>query len=80
MRRNWTVVLCLGLAIIFLVGLAQAQSRIKRVAKSTSPKSAESQEAKQITCTDKVVDAQGRPIAGAKVTLHEMIYNSASYS
>jgi uncharacterized GH25 family protein len=79
MRIYWIVVLCLGLAIIFLVGLAHAQSRIKRVTQSTSTQSAESQEAKQITCTGKVVDAQGRPIAGAKVRLYER-YARPAYS
>ena len=59
MRRNWTMVSCLGLAIIFVVGLAPARS----------------EQAKQITCTGKVVDEQDRPITGAKVKLHEMIYN-----
>jgi protocatechuate 3,4-dioxygenase beta subunit len=38
------------------------------------------EEAKQITCTGKVVDDQGRPIAGAKVALHEMVYGQTAYS
>ena len=59
MRRNWTTVSCLGLTIIFVAGLAPARS----------------EQAKQITCTGKVVDEQDQPIAGAKVTLHEMVYN-----
>jgi uncharacterized GH25 family protein len=38
------------------------------------------EEAKQITCTGKVVDDQDQPIAGAKVALHEMAYGPvASY-
>jgi len=59
MRRNWTTVSCLGLTIIFVAGIAPARS----------------EHAKQITCTGKVVDEQDQPIAGAKVTLHEMVYN-----
>ncbi len=61
MRRNWTKFLCLGLTIIFVAGLAPARS----------------EQDKQVTCTGKVVDEQDRPIAGAKVTLHEMVYNEA---
>ena len=38
------------------------------------------EEAKQITCTGKVVDEQNQPIAGAKVTLHEMVYGQTAYS
>jgi len=38
------------------------------------------EEAKQITCSGKVVDDQNRPIAGAKVALHEMVYGGAAYS
>jgi hypothetical protein len=30
---------------------------------------------KQVTCTGKVVDVQGRPVAGAKVTAYEMIFD-----
>ncbi|GAF82271.1 unnamed protein product, partial [marine sediment metagenome] len=67
MRRNWIAVLCLGLAIIFLVGLAQAQS-------------IESKRAREVTCTGKVVDDQGWPLAGAKVALHEMVYGQTAYS
>jgi uncharacterized GH25 family protein len=67
MRRNRIAVLCLALVIIFLVGL-------------NNTRSAESKQAKQVTCTGKVVDEQGRPIPGAKVTLYEMIYNMATSS
>jgi protocatechuate 3,4-dioxygenase beta subunit len=58
------MVSCLGLTIIFVAGLAPARS----------------EQAKQITCTGKVVDEQDRPIAGAKVTLTEMVYNEATRS
>ncbi|MFB0555856.1 MAG: carboxypeptidase regulatory-like domain-containing protein [Phycisphaerae bacterium] len=64
MRRNRMMVLCLGLAIIFVAGLAPARS----------------EQAKQITCTGEVVDEQDQPIAGAKVTLHEMVYNEETRS
>ena len=64
MRRNWTTVSCLGLTIIFVAGLTPARS----------------EQVKQITCTGKVVDEQDQPIAGARVTLHEMFYNQATRS
>ena len=64
MRRNWTTVSCLALAIIFVTGLAPARS----------------EQAKQITCTGKVVDEQDQPIPGVKVTLHEMVYNEQTRS
>ncbi len=67
MRRNRIAVSCLALVIIFFVGLYDARS-------------AENEEAKQVTCTGKVVDEQGRPIAGVKITLYEMIYNETTYS
>ncbi|NQT01652.1 MAG: carboxypeptidase regulatory-like domain-containing protein [Planctomycetes bacterium] len=38
------------------------------------------EEAKQITCTGKVVDGQGRPIDDAKVALHEMVYGQTASS
>ena len=80
MRRNWIAVLCLGLAIIFLVGLAQAQNRIKRVAQSTSTQSAGSEQAKQVKFTGKVVDTNGQPISGAKATLFNEEYGQSRYS
>lgn len=76
MVRNWTVVL----AIIIFAGLAQAQSRRARVVRSTSTQSAESEQAKQITCTGKVVDAQGQPITDAKVKLYKLTVNPATLS
>jgi protocatechuate 3,4-dioxygenase beta subunit len=67
MRNKWTSVLCTGLVFVFPAVLAHAQD-------------AESKEAKQVTCTGKVVDEQGQPIAGAKVSLYEMAYDAASSS
>lgn len=66
MRRNWITVSCLGLLIIFNTGLAHAQST-------------DSKEAKQVTCTGKVVDAQDKPIADAKVTLYEIVRDETTY-
>jgi len=66
------MILCLGLTIIIITGLAGARS--------TSGKSAQSEQAKQITCMGKVVDIQNQPITGAKVTLHEMVNNEATRS
>jgi uncharacterized GH25 family protein len=62
MSRNWTTFLCVSLAIIVLFDF-------------TSARSAESKDIKQVTCTGKVVDEQGRPIAGAKVTAYEMQFD-----
>ena len=38
------------------------------------------QDVKQITCSGKVVDEQGNPIVGVKVTLHKMLYGQTAYS
>jgi protocatechuate 3,4-dioxygenase beta subunit len=80
MRKNWRAVLYVGLAIVFVAGLAQVQGRRTRVAQSTSAQSAGSEQAKQITCTGKVVDAQGQPIAGARVSLYQVDYDQATYT
>ena len=67
MRKNWMAVLCTGLVFVFLVVLAHAQG-------------VESKETKQVTCTGKVVDEPGRPMANVKVSLHEMVYDEATYT
>jgi protocatechuate 3,4-dioxygenase beta subunit len=67
MRKNWLKVLCTGLVFVFPAVLVHAQG-------------AEGEKAKQVTCTGKVVDEQGRPIAGVKVTLIEMVYDEATYT
>jgi len=67
MRRNRIQVSCLCLTVIFVVGLNNA-------------KSADSEKSKQVTCTGKVVDEQGRPIADVKVSLTEMVYDDATYT
>ena len=64
MPRNCAIVSCLIPAIILIAG-------------SNDARSAESEEAKQITCTGRVVDEQGGPINGAKVTLIEMMYSES---
>ncbi len=67
MSRNWTTLICVGLAIIVLSDFASASS-------------AESKDVKQVTCSGKVVDEQGRPLVGAKVSLIEMVYDEATYT
>ncbi|MHC4204202.1 MAG: carboxypeptidase regulatory-like domain-containing protein [Planctomycetota bacterium] len=67
MRRNRVAVWCLVPAIVLIVG-------------SNNARSAESKETKQVTCTGKVVDEQGQPIAGVKISLHEMVYDDATYT
>jgi uncharacterized GH25 family protein len=66
MRQNWMPALCVGLMVIFATNPAPAQGR--------------SEQAKQITCAGKVVDAQGHPIAGTKVRFYEMTLGDAPYS
>jgi len=60
MRKNWMAVLCVSSAIAFATNPAPAQGQ--------------SEQAKQITYTGKVVDEQGQPIADAKVSLHQITY------
>ena len=67
MRRNRIALSCLILTIIFVAGLNNARS-------------AESKDVKQVTCTGKVVDEQGRPLADVKVSLTEMVYDEATYT
>ncbi len=38
------------------------------------------EETKEITCTGKVVDAQGQPIAGARVSLYQVDYDQATHT
>jgi len=71
MRKNWRAVLYVGLAIVFVAGLAEAQS--------TSTQSAGSEQARQITCTGKVVDAQGKPITDAKVKLYKLTVSPETF-
>jgi hypothetical protein len=47
------------------------------IACSNDARSTESKEAKQVTCSGRVVDEQDRPINGAKVTLIEMMYSGS---
>jgi len=67
MRRNWMAVLCTVLTAVFLAALVHAQDT-------------ERKESKQVTCTGKVVDEPGRPMANVKVSLHEMVYDEATYT
>ncbi len=64
MRRNWMMVSCLALTIIFVAGLAPARS----------------EQAKQITCTGKVVDDQGKPVTNAQVTLYRLTVSLEQFS
>lgn len=67
MRGNRIAILYMGLATIVLMDSEWAP----RV---------EGKEAGQITCTGKVIDEQGRPIAGAKVSLYERTYRTIEQS
>ena len=37
-------------------------------------------EAKEITCAGKIVDEQGKPIAGVKLSLYQVMYDNAAYT
>jgi protocatechuate 3,4-dioxygenase beta subunit/peroxiredoxin len=66
MRKNWMAVLCVSVAISFATNLAPAQGQ--------------SEQAKQITYTGKVIDEQGQPIGDAKVSLHQITYSVTVFS
>ncbi len=68
MRQRWIVVLCICVAVIIHMSAAEIRS-------------AESKEG-QITCTGKVVDEQGGPIADVKIKLYrvEVEFGSLSYN
>ena len=66
MRKIWMPALWAGLVITFAANPPSAQGK--------------NQPAKQITCTGKVVDAHGHPIAGTKVRFYEMTLGDAPYS
>jgi len=67
MRRNCVTVSCLSLVILFCSGLNDALST-------------ESKEAKQVTCSGKVVDKQGRPIADVNVKLYKVVVETIGLS
>jgi len=67
MRRNCVAASCLALAILLTTGLNNARS-------------AKSEETKQVTCTGKVVDEQGRPIADVKVKLYKVAVETTAFS
>jgi protocatechuate 3,4-dioxygenase beta subunit len=66
MRKNWIKILCSGLVFIFPAVLVHSQGTEKKE--------------KQVTCTGKVVDEQGQPVTGAKVSLIEMVFDEATYT
>jgi len=57
MHKNWMAVLYIGLLFVFLAILVRAQDL-------------ENKEAKQVTCTGRVVNAKGKPIPKAKIVLY----------
>ena len=67
MIRNWIAFLYISLIVFVLFGF-------------TSTSIGQSKDIKQVTCTGKVVDEQGRPITDVKVSLHEMVYDEATYT
>ena len=67
MRRNRVAVWLLVPAIVLIAG-------------SNNARSVETKEIKQVTCTGKVIDEEGQPITGVKISLHEMAYDEATYT
>ena len=65
MCKHWVATLFRALIIITLAGMSHSQS-------------SGGEQAPQIMCSGTVVDAQGRPIAGAEVTLYVMKYAAGS--
>jgi hypothetical protein len=66
MNKSRTRFLYIGLTVIVFFSLSTTRS-------------AESTSIKQVVCTGKVIDEQDRPLAGVKVSLHEMVYDEATY-
>ncbi len=67
MRKKWLAIPCIISMMVFAVSLARGQST-------------EGGDIKQVKCTGKVVDEQGRPLAGVMISLHEMVYDAKTYS
>jgi protocatechuate 3,4-dioxygenase beta subunit len=67
MSKMWTTYLCIGLAMFALFN-------------STLTRGAESTDTQQVTCIGKVLDEQDQPIAGANVSLHEMVFDETTYT
>ena len=65
MRSKQTVILCLILVILLVIGIAGIN-----FAKGTL-----AEPAREITCTGKVTDAAGKPVADAKVRLYKLTVN-----
>jgi len=70
MRSKQTVILCLIPAILLVVGIAGGN-----FAKGTL-----AEPARQITCTGKVIDAAGKPVAEAKVRLYKLTVNPEAFT
>jgi len=66
MCKNWMAALCVGLAIAFAINLSTAHGQ--------------GEQPKKITYSGKLVDEKGQPIAGAKVSLHEISYGGTTYA
>ena len=69
MQRRWSVLALIVAELLVLAGAGQAAQR----ANPDDP----GRPAAQITLTGKVVDSQGRPLEGVKVTLYQMTYSEA---
>ena len=65
MRTNRMAILVTSLAIVSAAGLAQGT---------------EGEQAQQVTCTGKIVDAEGKPVAGTKVKLYKLAVNSETFT
>ncbi|MHC4620908.1 MAG: carboxypeptidase regulatory-like domain-containing protein, partial [Planctomycetota bacterium] len=82
MRGRWAAILSLGLAVlsVFTVSSARAQGRRRRGRVSRVSPAAPTKDAEKVRCTGKVVDGDGQPIGGAKVTLYGLTVSSATFT
>ena len=75
MRTKRMLILCIVFAVMCSSVSTNAQARTARVALGNRP-----EEGKQVTCTGKVVDEQGQPVAKAKVGLYRLSVDYAVFS
>ena len=80
MHRNRSTALSTILAIALFIGFTCAQNQRVEAAEGAPNKSVSSEQASQTRCTGTVVDAQGRSLAGVKVTLHEMVQDERTHA
>jgi protocatechuate 3,4-dioxygenase beta subunit len=71
MGANRRAGLCMILAVVFVVAFAKPES--------ASAQNTVGEQARQVTCSGKIVDAEGRPIAGARVAFYEVAVGEIAF-